>query len=540
MRAQRMSVAPTRLLLRALIRNIEQSFHSSTHLGETEAFLHRMRKHFVWYDSLLVRLSCCTDCPVDVNNLAVKMIGQMVYELIEPVKGLCEGTTERIPFVLATYLNHEFRCLCPISPSAQPDIREGIALFPVPNLNYFYVDVGWKVSAVFEGLDQRLESNVLKPLSMTGFGPAPSFPPALILVGFQYAMVEDMLFNTVLFHELGHHIFAIRFEKLYRQRLRPALDKAFKAQVARYKTFNPKDRDVFLDTHLEMLISWADELFSDLTAAALVGPQFAFALHDLSIPHDEPRTFTMSHPADEFRAQQLWELLTKAGWLRKRRQYRSAPRLELVFEREAHKAFQQLKPGKPPSLNQWIVRGLPRDAPILIHQLTKECQRLRQDALKVVTDARERAREFWLLGPGVFDAFKRWVVPSTIITSKRLGGLPHYGSTDIPMGRRRVNRYHPRPSTVMNVARVICQSGLSLGDEPSPSGQYPASSVDPSKPITPERISQWTQKAVADWLLIKDSTHGVREIPSQAAAVPPHQSQESSGDNTALASAGGA
>ena len=96
------------------------------------------------------------------------------------------------------------------------------------------------------------------------------------------------------------------------------------------------------------------------------------------------------------------------------------------------------------------------------------------------------------------------VVPSTIIVSwqRTLNGLEWkdaHGWLDPEEGAKGKARvYHPQPSTVMNVARLLYEGGSERLLE-----QWPEDDAEKKVFQVHSRLSDWAQKAIADWLLFR-------------------------------------
>jgi len=152
------SIVPTQLLIRAMQRAIEDSVAGGIHLVETKQFLEAIREHLVWYDRLLQQVQGHVADPETVEG-AINQIGSMVCEVVSYLRGMCEGTSDRIPFTFAPLLQRELK--------AATGKRQDIALFPLDEFNYFYIDVVEKVfTKAFGELSRPAES------FMQLFGPA--------------------------------------------------------------------------------------------------------------------------------------------------------------------------------------------------------------------------------------------------------------------------------------------------------------------------------------------------------------------------------
>ena len=101
------TVYPTQSLLKALRGTIADSEGSATHLRETEAFLNSIANHLDWYDEVLALLEQ-HGVNEEIVSTTIDEISKAIYQVVDPIKQLCEGTTDRIPCELAVLLGQEY------------------------------------------------------------------------------------------------------------------------------------------------------------------------------------------------------------------------------------------------------------------------------------------------------------------------------------------------------------------------------------------------------------------------------------------------
>ena len=413
-------VAPTQTLLRALVHVIDESKAAGTHLRETDEFLDGIRDHFLWYDGVLQAVGA-PDFDSVLADDTIGEISKVVYKVVPYVKGLSEGTTDHIPFSLAALLSHELKV------ATAKEV--GVAFCPVPELNYYYLDFGQLVLQAFMGLDTFIAEQTTPELAPGQLADPPSLPSSLILIAFQYAMAEDVLFNSVLLHELGHHVYTHhKWEDEHRPLVAEALHHALIAGFPPYKASHMSGdgkATKLLRASVDVMVRWVKELCSDCYAAALAGPQYCFAISDLFRLKDRPRpkSFSGSHPAELLRVHEQYLTLQQAGWLEP-----PEPLRDTTFAISAREVFATLAPEPLPEAKEdwsvdWLERaGIPRlVAEIMIDQIMGMGDDIRTRAVGAVAELERRCLDFWWLGAAVQDAMgDQAIVPSTVVLDEDL------------------------------------------------------------------------------------------------------------------------
>ncbi len=134
------------------------------------------------------------------------------------------------------------------------------------------------------------------------------------LIELPYSQAPSLFTNTVLFHELGHVVFDI----VCKQSVPGSLVSTLKGRLS---TLIPVSTDTLTQSYAhKALLTWAEEMFSDLFALHLIGPAFSFGLLDLyallGYAHDSPAMteFVPSHPAPAYRFKTHFDTLKRLGW----------------------------------------------------------------------------------------------------------------------------------------------------------------------------------------------------------------------------------
>ncbi len=521
-------VSPAQSLLHALIDTIDRSLRSATYLHETRELLKALKVQLTWYEDALHAFPAgFHDEFDDLSEGIVEEFLRGKTGIVEDIKGLCEGTTAAIPYALATYLNKEFRRLYdpkpegswPLSMPRPKQVRGGVALCPFRQFNYFYQDVGHNLEKIFG----KLDAMIIGYCENSGLGtdklPArDKFPGSLAMIGFQYAMASDIIQQAVLFHELGHHLFAMKElpDTACRGRLLEKLKERLPEEFLLAGVEDTTRRTEAIEENAtrirdDMIIPWIGELFADAFAIAIGGPQYGLAFRDLTGPSKRERTFTETHPADLLRRHQQWKTLQEAGWAKG---MVDGPPRDEDFASLASGVFRRLEPGDDLANVSWKflhpffgTQDEPPGLDVFVTILKEEFDWIAKSAVACVDDADSRCAEFWALGPEVMKLFERAVVPSTIVLKQSsLGeraGIDVDGHLDPDGGDKgEAWIYRPQPCTVMNVARVIYETGCGKLLEDWPPPQQAGETVPKDKLfVVHARLSDWTQKAIADWLL---------------------------------------
>lgn len=489
-------LSPAQSLLSALTKAIEAPLQTGIFLSETKDLLVAIREQLLWYRKALAafREAGLAEEYVALSKQVREDFLSRNARLVEDIKGLCEGTTDSIPYEFAIYLNHEYGRLC--------GKEGGVALCPYRQFNFVYHDVGRSLRATFDKLSETIiEQRDNQEAKLTGLEDPPALPSSLVMIGYQYAMSDDIVYQSMLFHELGHHLFppsCLNTPDYTRKMMgalktRPSIQKELSK---RPQGMSESDAWRFLDDYIRPLCSsWVNELFCDAFAMAMAGPQFGLTFDDLVGWQPRQTSFGNSHPANLLRRHVQWRVLQQTGWL-------SSPTPDGAdgsdaFTKMALQSFGSLKPTQSLAGVSW--QALPAREPYadvlgdMADWLVDQIDVIAEEGINVARDASSRSAEFWSLGPHVARLLNRAVVPSTVITSDDLGIVAAH------QHEGKCWRYYPQPCTVMNVARLLHETGCEdlLGLWPdNGNGRKDRFSVG-------KRLSEWTQKAIEDWLLLQ-------------------------------------
>lgn len=529
----RRSVAVTQSLVRSLIRQIDQSQQASSHLPETDRFLDVVKRQLLWYGNLLHygqthrprRNESGTEPSRDVSYSireedlvqAEKMVKKAIFELIPLIKSLCEGTTDSMPYAIAGWIDYEFLRIRQSLPECR---TTGVALCPVLDVNFFYRNLG-EISQLFESLNVKLKG-LLKPV-LKSCGPEPPRLQSLpFYVGFQYAMDEDVLFNAILFHELGHHLAKeIKLRQDFEKELSTDLRTKFNERLSTDRHFTGltgAQRKLFHTWHLARLLTWIEELFCDAFGVLVAGPQMTFALRDLSGPLLPEKAFSLTHPAQLFRAEFQWSVLNHKGWLTlghhakdtneaKEPQDNDEEDESRAFTSSARTVFNSLEPGPFPTPSEWFWykedKQITPALAIVIELLQGIWTDIEARAGQFVPDADQRADAFWDTCSMVSKGFHQLIVPSTIVvgSSEQSSFEPDTDTARYLYERGRI--IHPHPTTLINVARVIFETGSRGLIENWPEMNVSDVSYEEQQHVE-RRLSAWTQQGISDWLLFPE------------------------------------
>jgi hypothetical protein len=487
----RPSVAPLQTLIGALVRNIDRSEQASSHLPETSAFLSYVKANLTWYSRLFHVAFYAKDSAIgtplitdDVLTVAIADASAAVQQFTPLIKSLAEGTTDHMPYAIAGWLNREFERIRKQIPSCT---STGVSLCPVPDVNFFYQNLT-NLSRAFENIRDTFNMT-LAPIAAQGAPIPPTTPLTLpFYIGFQYALDEDVLFNAILFHELGHHVFReAGLQSSISAKLLPVVDTVLLAEAPEYKLLaadpsKDAERKQMQAGVTIIITQWLEELFCDAFATMIAGPQLAFAGRDLTGPARAPATFSESHPAMALRQTATWQLLESLGWTK-------SPSNASPFFNAAEEAFASLRPATAlPTSWHWERAGVAAPLPIVaaVKVLQSKLSDIQSEAAKYVPDAAARAQTFWDQGDVVDLAFAAGVVPSTIRRSTSTGT---------------VERIYPHPTTVINVARVIFETGCQELLKRWPGVNLKDPGYEHVRQIQ-GRLGAWTTKSIADWELI--------------------------------------
>ena len=377
----------------------------------------------------------------------------------------------RYPFWLALLLDYEFKNTCETLNNSYLKNEIGIALYPVVEVNYYYENVSNFLGKQLEDLNKEITEDY--EITTLPDSISTNKSKELIALGFQYVMMDDALYNAILFHEIAHHIFISgKYEKPFKQKI----FKLFKRKLSRRiksNSYNDEEINIAVDNYVKPLLSWIQELFCDCFGAAIVGPAYVFAYRDICslFPEENPKTFSYSHPASLFRKIYQWKVMKKVGWTK--------PLKNNNFSKETKNIISTLRVIKNPREYEFIDENEDVYYRELFNEFKKHVEDIEKLARNCVTDAKKRVADFWGIGAEVKEALELAIVPSTI---------PKNGKIQ-----------HPLPSTILNISRIISESGYKNLLE-----NWPKEKEGLPKLLDVQKgLNNWTQKAIEDWVLIK-------------------------------------
>lgn len=490
MRSPDSRYASAESFLHSLIDSVELARTRAPILVENAELLKRIGAALSWCDAAMYRALHHEDIEDERKQDVLDTIFADTSKVVGLIRALGHASTDAVPYALGQLLNMELQTL------GLPGGR--LAFYPVNNFNYTFLNVSSKLAKVLDQLVDTLYTlcrrflpeSLIEEYESRGFqlegGPS--------AIGFQYAMRHDVLYNAVLFHELGHCCAS-------RGNLRFVTDDVL---VEVFELLEPGglDRLEELTTddkfvrdfrrYAGYLRSWADELFSDCFAAAIAGPQYAHATQDIFDPGSGTAAQTalaVAHPPDPLRHAQIWATLEQSGWTQ-------AGANHDEFTDLARAQLEQLRPDDDlDSFHATVGRLTLREASHaqgLYDILTAMCDDIRAEAISRIPNLEARISEFWGAGYAIYDCLNRGIVPSTI----------HIAREAVP------ERLHPHPVVVMNVARVIFSDGCTqlrrnwLAAEEAAGGMGDDSDHEIKK-RNHRHLSAWTEKAIEDWILLE-------------------------------------
>lgn len=207
------------------------------------------------------------------------------------VKSALDADTLRLPSSLVLGLTARFREISGFSDTE-------FVIYHTDKFNYLNISLS------------KLKKDANGMSSLVG---GPSFPDKLGMIGIPYSQSSSIFMNCLIPHEMGHHVFGeLHLERFFQIQIEQEL-------VSRLGTSRPQI--------VELLASWAEEIFCDLFAVRLVGFCFCLAfveLYDVSMVLDENSAYSprrsvgltefKEYPPDLFRLRQQVSVLKQDKW----------------------------------------------------------------------------------------------------------------------------------------------------------------------------------------------------------------------------------
>jgi hypothetical protein len=147
-------------------------------------------------------------------------------------------------------------------------------------------------------------------------GRIPKFPDQLALVAIPYSQDSVLFSNLLLCHELGHFVFEeFAISRVLAPHYKNSLEAILGANAPA----------LHMSWCTNRLASWAEEIFCDRFAIALMGPAAAFSYIELfdviGSTSAQEVEFYHDHPAHACRFHEQFEQLQAGGWWALLRQY---------------------------------------------------------------------------------------------------------------------------------------------------------------------------------------------------------------------------
>ncbi|MBN1766041.1 MAG: hypothetical protein JW860_12335 [Sedimentisphaerales bacterium] len=398
------------------------------------------------------------------------------------IKEAIDADTLSIPFSLTTYLNHLVKKIF-------NDTK--LVFLSSFELNYFQRSVQ----------DIKRLTGILKKY-MANY---PAFPEGIGILKFPYSMSGKILINSILFHEIGHYVFErsdysrdyiLRIQDAFKDFLKNELVNDIKAELYIVPLFKCL-RDI--------LLSWINEVYSDIFAVRIAGPSYFFAavevlqiLPDVSQKNKEfnqthpadvsqkNKEFNQTHPAIDYRFRQMAKWLDKDGWFN-------------VLQKRTETQYDMLNQCKNLTPDSFTVTcGIPLRA----FAESKEGEiekRIKQWLLKyldeILTDIEKKVDESVLKIDVPFDDYHKFgnlvekylehaVVPSTIYNDE---GKPIY----------------PSPITLINTGYFFYLSGM---DKLLHRMSKKPGNIDIQLHFE-KRLNDWIAKGIEDWQIMENIKH---------------------------------
>jgi hypothetical protein len=379
--------------------------------------------------------------------------------LHEFVKPCVDADTIRLPMALVLGLRDRFQGITRFRNS-------DFVLYHSDAFNYFNVKLD-----IFKEQANLVADNV----------GGPQFPENRAIIGFPYSQSSALFMNSLIPHELGHHVFSelslrAKFVKLIEDELRGVSDFS---SIGEY-----------FPVLAEEFTSWLEEIFCDIFAVRLFGFSFSFAfveLFDVSSSLNESQEsflgaekraeldFVQGYPPDFLRLRQQISILKKDKW------WPDVLEIESHYSRTLAFAEKLTDP-------EFSCRWLEGEAPLAIHVrrlLTCFFNVLPklEASLEEATAGLKIARDQWAESAELIEAYlEQGVVPSTLQREE-----------DGPL-------LIPAPVSLINSAyRFYLQSLPKLLDRIDDAGSGQVT----DRAFWSHKVEEWTSKGIEDVLLTR-------------------------------------
>lgn len=444
-----------------------------TYLYETEYFLKHIKKSLKDIDKF-IRKSINKKMASPLAKAKLKeldLIREVLSWLYTFVKEAIDADTLSIPYSLTIFLNHTATEL------QKPDT---VSLVVLGSSDLMYYKYNLKR---LRDLTKKLKKDVIQNY--------PVLPENIGILKFPYSSAQEALVNCILFHEMGHYIYEkTGLQRYFYNSINDNL-RAFIQDNKIIEKLNPKDPDLACNKLFiyvgGLMLSWADEIFADIFAIRVLGSAFHLACLEmeqiLSTDIKRNKTFSRTHPADDFRFKIHAKWLSDGGWdeiIKKR--------TPLVFDRLKDCETLRLKNNdfsincEPPlgesdeskdlkeKLHTWMFKEFGQ----MIIKVEEELSTKLKDYENPINDFKENDSL-------VTDCLEHGIVPSTV-----------YNETK--------QRCHPNPTTILNSGFFFYLGGM-VELLKKVKVKRGVSRID-KRMNYENRLNQWLAKAIDDWQIL--------------------------------------
>lgn len=283
----------------------DSCFHrppASAHLAPTQRFFDYIVQLATATKLYLANYPVEDDDDYDAKRQELEIVRKAWRELHQFVKAAVDANTLNVPTSLIEGLTRRVRQIKKFSATE-------FAFFHTYEFNYLQVE------------PSEVRSKIAEPLRAIIFN-AGEFPRNLALIGIPYSQGSTLFLNSLVAHEIGHFVYrATTPTALLLAEAEAALKHELKDTYAQMES----DRQLLLKA---TVVKWAEEIFCDLFAVALVGPCHTFfyaeAYDVLALLQSDGELsperlkqrlrFYSSYPCHVFRIQQQAVFLKELGW----------------------------------------------------------------------------------------------------------------------------------------------------------------------------------------------------------------------------------
>ena len=440
-----------------------------TYLYETEHFLKHIKISLNAIDKFIRKTLNEKMAPplAKVKLKELDLIREGLSWLYTFVKEAIDADTLSIPYSLTIFLNHTATDL------QKPD-KVSLVVLGSSNLMYYKYNL--------EQL-RKLTNNLASIIEKY-----PVLPAEIGILKFPYCAAQEVLVNCILFHEVGHYI----YEKTGLQRhFYNSINSNLRVFIQDNKIIEklkPKDPDLACNKLFiyvgGLMLSWADEIFADIFAIRELGSAFHLACLEmeqiLSTDIKRNKTFSRTHPADDFRFKMHAKWLSDGGW-------------DEIINKRTPSVFDRLTLCKKLQLkdNDFSINCEPplgesdesKDLKEKLHTwMFKEFEqiviRVEKELSTKLKDFENPLNNFRKNDSFVTTCLEHGIVPSTVYDNEQ--------------------KRHPNPITILNSGFFFYLGGMdTLLKKVKSKGRKIDKQINYVK-----RLNQWLAKAIEDWQIL--------------------------------------